>query len=72
MPWAEGGSYEPETIELLRAALDEAWASLSAAQQSQTTKTVLATRILKLAARGERDPVRLRTAALTGALASAP
>jgi hypothetical protein len=72
MGWAEGGSYDPETIEVLRAALDDSWASLSPEKQAQTTKTALATRILKLAAKGERDPVRLRTAALTGALASAP
>ena len=64
MRHARGGSYDPETIEVLRSALDEAWASLSSARQSLTSKTALAERILRLAATGERDPIRLRTAAL--------
>jgi hypothetical protein len=61
---AEGGSYDPETIEVLKSALDEAWAALSADRQARTSKTALAERILKLAAKGERDPIRLRMAAL--------
>lgn len=53
-------SFDPETITLLRAALDHAWLSLSPEQQARTTKSYLAQRILKLAAEGERDPARLR------------
>ena len=60
----EGGSFDPETIQLLRAALDQAWLSLSPGQQAHTTKSFIAQRILKLAAQGERDPVRLRGYAL--------
>lgn len=60
----EGGSFDPETIQLLRAALDQAWRSLSPGQQAHTTKSFIAQRILKLAAQGERDPVHLRSYAL--------
>jgi hypothetical protein len=42
-------SFDPETVSLLR----------------KTLRTLLAERILKSAAKGERDPKRLRDAALT-------
>jgi hypothetical protein len=64
MQRVEGGSFDPETIELLRAALDQAWQSLSPGQQAHTSKSFIAQRILKLAAGGERDPARLRRYAL--------
>jgi hypothetical protein len=60
----QGGSYDSETIALLRTVLDEAWANLLPSQQAATNKGVLAERILKLAAQGERDPIRLRTNAV--------
>jgi hypothetical protein len=60
----QGGSFDPETITLLRTALDEAWVNLLPEQQTRTSKSHLAERILKLAAQGERDPVRLRTRAV--------
>jgi hypothetical protein len=65
MKISEGGSYDPETVSVLRAALDAAWDTLSAGQQARTTKSELAQRMLKLAARGERDPARLRARAVT-------
>jgi hypothetical protein len=71
MRQAESGSYDPETIDLLRSALDEAWASLTPDKQAHTSKTALAARILRLAAEGERDPVRLRTYALLEVVAAA-
>jgi hypothetical protein len=58
------GSYDPETITLLRSVLDATWNSLSPAQQARTSKSQLAQRLLKLAARGERDPARLRVRAI--------
>ena len=64
MHLSEGVHYEPETIALLRAVLDEVWDSLSAEAQASTSKTALAQRILQEAAAGERDPLRLRAAAL--------
>jgi hypothetical protein len=59
----EPGAYDPEMLNTLRAVLDEAWTSLTREQQAQTTKSEMALRILRLAHRGERDPVRLRAAA---------
>ncbi|MGH8738719.1 MAG: hypothetical protein ACREVC_15280 [Burkholderiales bacterium] len=61
---AEGGSFDPETIALLTAALEGAWDHLSAEQQATTSRSILAQRICKLAADGERDPIRLRAYAL--------
>jgi hypothetical protein len=59
-----GGSYDQETVVLLRAVLDDAWASLPPQQRSTTPKSEVAMRILRLATRGERDPVKLRAGAL--------
>ena len=56
--------FDPETVTLLRQALDDAWACLSPALQATMQKTALAERILRSAARGERDRQRLRAAAL--------
>jgi len=61
----QGGSFDPETTALLRTVLDEAWVNLLPEQQSRTSKSDLAMRILVLAAQGERDPVRLRTRAVS-------
>ena len=57
-------SFDPETVTLLREILDDAWASLPAEQQATMQKTALAERMLKSVAQGERDPERLRDAAL--------
>jgi hypothetical protein len=64
MDTAVGTVFDPETIELMKTALDEAWTSLNAAEQAKTDRSSLAERILKAAARGERDPARLRAHAL--------
>ena len=56
--------FDPETVTLLRETLDDAWARLSPELQATMQKTELAERILKSAARGERDRKRLRAAAL--------
>jgi hypothetical protein len=52
------------TVALLKDALDDAWASIGPEQKAAMVRTLLAERILKSAAQGERDPVRLREAAL--------
>ena len=59
-----GACYDPETIELLRTALEEAWASLTPERRQSVLKTELAERILAAAALGERDPDKLRKRAL--------
>jgi len=57
--------YDLETVALLRETLDDAWDSIRPEQQAGMLKTALAERILKCAAEGERDPGRLRGAALS-------
>jgi len=56
--------YDPETLILLRTVLDEAWAALPNGSKSETLKSVMAQHILKQAADGVRDPLRLRASAL--------
>jgi hypothetical protein len=60
----KGVYFDPETVALLRETLDDAWACLSPELQATMQKTALAERILKSAARGERDRKRLCAAAL--------
>jgi hypothetical protein len=56
--------YDPEMIEMMKTALEKAWASLPESRQSAALKSELAQRILTAAASGERDPDRLRMRAL--------
>lgn len=56
--------YDAETLMILRNALDEAWAALPDNRKSGTQKSDMAQRILKQAANGVRDPVRLQASAL--------
>jgi site-specific recombinase XerC len=72
MQMSEGISFDPETISMLRGVLDEAWSSLPPKEQAELSKTLLAERILKMAAKGERDPIRLRTRALTNVVVLSP
>jgi hypothetical protein len=60
--------YSPETLILLRSALDEAWALLPHDRKSEIQKSEMAQRILRQAADGVRDPVRLRATALIGVI----
>jgi hypothetical protein len=59
-----GASFDPETISLLRQTLEQCWLELRPSQRAQLSKTLIAERILAAAANGERDPLRLRSAAL--------
>ncbi len=63
----ETAHFDPETLSLLRAALSDAWSCLRAEQRAVTSQSILAERILKLAAEGERNPDRLRESALEAA-----
>ena len=58
-------AFDPETLKVLRVTLDETWASLRPDERARSSKTMLAVRLLEVAAAGERDPVRLRALALT-------
>jgi hypothetical protein len=62
---AVGAVFEPELIELMRAVLDDATAMLPEAKRTSTIKAEIASHILACAAKGERDPVALRMAALS-------
>jgi hypothetical protein len=62
---AHGAVFRPELIELMRAVLDDATAILPEAKRTSTTKAEIASNILACAAKGERDPIALRMAALS-------
>ena len=57
-------AYGLATIDIMRAALDEAWESLSDVEKARSSRSQLAVRILAAAADGERDFERLKEAAL--------
>ena len=57
-------SFDPETLEILRAAFDQACDLLPPGRRTQEMRLALAGRILTHAAEGERNPTRLRIYAL--------
>jgi hypothetical protein len=60
-----GAVFQPELIALMRSVLEEATAMLPKAKQTSVVKADLASEILACAAKGERDPMALKTAALS-------
>ena len=62
---AIGAVFQPELINLMKAVLDEAAATLPEGKRTSTTMAEMASQILGRAARGERDPARLKIAALS-------
>jgi threonine/homoserine/homoserine lactone efflux protein len=61
--------FGPDTLRTMTAALNEAWADSQKVFAGLTAGICLpamAAAVLEAAARGERDPVRLRQAALSG------
>jgi hypothetical protein len=63
---APGAVFQPDEIKLIRSTLDEAASMLPQAKRTSAMKVKLASLILAAAAKGERDPVQLRIAALQG------
>lgn len=61
MPFSNA-TLDPRTINLLRQILDEVWDALP--DNGDVDKSEIARRLLTLASEGERDPSRLRAAAL--------
>jgi hypothetical protein len=59
-----GAAFQPELIELMKAVLADAAATLPEAKRTSVMKAEIASQILGLAAKGERDPVALKMAAL--------
>jgi hypothetical protein len=68
---SKGAVYTPETVKLLLDALEDAWAALRPDERARASKTMLAIRLLEVAAEGERDPARLRSEALSTVVTSA-
>jgi hypothetical protein len=60
-----GAAFQPELIDLMRSVLEEATAMLPEAKQTSTIKADMASIILARAAKGERDPIALKAAALS-------
>ena len=61
---ADVSAFDPETVSTLKVALEDAWTALLPLQQKHYSKTAIASYLLELAAKGERDPERLRLGAL--------
>jgi hypothetical protein len=59
-------AYDPQTLVLLEAAFDEAWLTLKSVGNKTVKPDELARAVLRLAAEGERNPVRLHDGALEG------
>jgi hypothetical protein len=60
----EPAYFDLETVAVLKETLEDAWASLRPEKRATMSRSLLAERILKSAAQGERDPARLLDAAL--------
>jgi len=56
--------YDSATIQLMREVLRDAWSSLPPIQRQRVLQSDMASRILHEASNGERDPIKLREAAL--------
>jgi hypothetical protein len=62
----ETAYFDLKTVALLRETVEDAWVCLRPEQRETISRSLLAERILKAAAQGERDPQRLLGAALMG------
>lgn len=67
-----GAVFQPELITLMRSVLDEAVAEIPEAKRTSTIKADMAAVILGRAAKGERNPAALKTAALLAATEFSP
>jgi len=61
----------PETITLLQTLVDETWNCLRPEEKLRTSRERIAARLFDKARAGERDPFRLRIAAIKGVVTSA-
>jgi hypothetical protein len=57
-------AFGPDTIAVLAAALEDALRQLQLVDRNDPAATMVAKRIIELARRGERDPIRLRDQAV--------
>jgi len=65
-PFIQPGAFDPEAIAAMSEALEAAFKEVHDTGQLEVTREVIAGRIIAAAKLGERDPIRLREAALTG------
>jgi len=61
-----------ETQKLLQGVVQDTWTPLGSEEKARTTKTEIASRLLKVAAQGERNPDRLRMHAMSGVITFPP
>jgi hypothetical protein len=64
MPQFANGSFDPETVVVLRGAVDRAWRALPHDRQTAQNKSLIADAVVKHATAGERDPLSLSHSAL--------
>ncbi len=62
----KGGAFAPDDIKVLSDAFEAALLELKLVDRSDPATELVAKRIIELAQRGERDPVRLREAGVQG------
>jgi hypothetical protein len=65
-PFIQLGAFDPEAVAAMSEALEAAFQELPDAGQTRVATEAIAGRIIAAAKFGERDPVRLRAAALAG------
>jgi hypothetical protein len=65
-PFRQPGAFGPEEIAAMSEALEAALNEIGGAENPEVTRERIAQRILAAAKLGERDPLRLREAALAG------
>jgi hypothetical protein len=68
----KGALFDPELIELMKSVLDDATAMLPESKRTSSIRAEMASSILACAAKGERNPVALKTQALGVAEAHLP
>lgn len=71
-PLFDQANFDPGTIAVLTASLDEGWSTLQSIGNTTISREALAKRLLELARSGERNPSRLCTTALVGLLSDVP
>jgi hypothetical protein len=69
MDGKEPAYFDLKTVALLRETVEDAWISIRPEQRVSVSRSLLAERVLKAAAQGERDRGRLLDAALGGTVA---
>lgn len=61
---SHSGTFDPQTVDLLRGVVDDIWASLSDKQRAAFPKDEIARLVMLLAEAGVMEPDELREAAL--------